>query len=366
LANRMRTLAVACLLASLTLAEEGGAERLEAPVRFLVREQLPSGAWPDGPGGGADVAATGLASVALMSAGRVPRRQRPPDVALRKGLRSLIALDGRFGDSNLAHALATVALCEAWSRTREPAYRGPAEAAVRALLKRQHPERGFGSDAATGWGALALVSAHRADIEIPEGHFRGLRRWLVDAKREGPRATAVCAAVAMLGDRLDARYRRDIASLHARPPVGERSDPVAAYFATLAMAQRIEVEWKGWCAELEAQARSAQRRDGSFEEARDCGRIPSTAYGILCATMQSRCPAVVGLVFGAPEPEPERARRGAQRGADDQFEDSDEGDGTSEAPFTGPPTNAAIGLGGAGGGRREEPEPEPELPEIRP
>jgi len=199
-----------------TAAQYGGTPETEAAVErglaFLARIQFPDGHWslnrlPQSMPGddktfglgemNGDTAATAMSLLAFLGAGYTHQEPKYKDTVGR-GLRWLIANQLTSGqlfrsdtDSTLytqfyGHGLATIALCEAYGMTRDPALREPAEKAIAYILKSQSPE--FGGwryvprketdTSVTGWQLMALKSAQMAGLSVPGDAFQGVARWL--------------------------------------------------------------------------------------------------------------------------------------------------------------------------------------------
>ena len=203
--------------------EFGGSSETERAVElgleFLARIQFADGHWslhrlpdhvPDpqktfhtGTMHG-DTAATGLALLAFLGAGYTHQGSRYRDTVTR-ALRWLVENqleDGRFfrdqTDSNLytrfyGHGLATIAVCEAYGMTRDPALRQPAERAIAFIVQSQNPELGGWryesrketDTSVTGWQLMALKSAQMAGLQVPAATLEGVSRWLDRAQVEG-------------------------------------------------------------------------------------------------------------------------------------------------------------------------------------
>jgi len=184
-------------------------------LAFLARYQDDDGKWDcdeftkhdprgekTGGAGGAlyDVGVTSLALLAFLGDGHTDRgseRDNPYALNVRRGLRYLMNQQddkGCFGSRASQHfmyntALATAAMCEAYSMTRNPRYKEPAARAVRYLLDAQNPflgwryePRGGENDTSvTGWCVYALERARRAGLidgkEWKES-MSGARAWV--------------------------------------------------------------------------------------------------------------------------------------------------------------------------------------------
>jgi hypothetical protein len=83
------------------------------------------------------------------------------------------------------HALATLAVCEAYAVTRDPKLQKPAQDAVNFIRNAQNPGLGWKYEprdgkcdtSVTGWVVLALKAAHAAKLEVPKELFDGAIAW---------------------------------------------------------------------------------------------------------------------------------------------------------------------------------------------
>jgi len=175
---------------------------VKAGLAWLARQQTKDGRWElhqGYPDAGlsvirTDTGATALALLAFLGAGHTPQ---DGDHAqnVQNGLRWLVDIqDPATGDLHdqrqeegrqaafYAHAMATIALCEALALTRDEALREPAQKAVGYLLQAQHPDTGgwkyrplsrmmVGDLSVTGWALMALHTARMAGIDVPDHDF---------------------------------------------------------------------------------------------------------------------------------------------------------------------------------------------------
>ncbi len=194
----------------------GGTEASEAAVErglaWLVAHQGSDGNWSledlhcqghkcDGQGSAkTDAAANGLALMALLGAGH--STEKGAHVAsVRRGINWLVAhqkADGCLsepgGTQMYSHGLASIALCEAFGLTADPALRGPCEKAVKFIVEAQDPQtggwryspRGGGDTSVFGWQVMALKSAEMAGLPVPAETYRLAAHWL-DSVAAGPR-----------------------------------------------------------------------------------------------------------------------------------------------------------------------------------
>jgi len=199
-----------------TAAQYGGTPETEAAVErglaFLAKIQFADGHWSLNrlpqplPGDEktfglaemhGDTAATAMSLLAFLGAGYTHQEPKYKDTVGR-GLRWIIRNQLNNGqlfrsetDPTLytqfyGHGLATIALCEAYGMTKDPALREPAEKAIGYILRSQSPE--FGGwryvprketdTSVTGWQLMALKSAQMAGLSVPGDAFQGVARWL--------------------------------------------------------------------------------------------------------------------------------------------------------------------------------------------
>lgn len=182
---------------------EGGTVRSERSVErgldWIARHQRPDGSWsfdtsglckgrpcPPTPATADDTAATGLAILPLLGAGHSPLEPGRYQRTLEMGLAWLMshqAEDGNLyiggnGENHAfyAHAIGTMALCEALGVTKDDRYREPARRAVAYSVSVQNTADGgwryfpgqAGDTSVLGWMLLSLRSAHLAGLDVPD------------------------------------------------------------------------------------------------------------------------------------------------------------------------------------------------------
>ncbi len=160
----------------------GGSQAGEATVmralRWLKSKQLTNGSWP-----GQSTAMTGMALLAFLAHGETPS----PDCAefgptVEKGIRFLVDEQDDNGlfrskdGNNYAHPIATYALCEAYTLTKNPILKTAAEKALSVIVRGQHPNGGWDYNmkqtprddtSYMGWCAQAVKAGHMAaDLEV--------------------------------------------------------------------------------------------------------------------------------------------------------------------------------------------------------
>jgi len=162
----------------------GGNTESEAAVArglaWLARKQLRDGSWEfDGSAKGEKVAATGMALLPFLAAGETHKSGKKYKRTVENGLNWLMARvgsGGSMGTNNMyAHAIATVALCEAAGMTRDPNVKAKATQAVMFIVHAQGrngswgytgPAPSEGDTSIVGWQIQALASAKLAEIKF--------------------------------------------------------------------------------------------------------------------------------------------------------------------------------------------------------
>jgi hypothetical protein len=156
-------------------------------------------------GSAVSVALTGYALLCYLGDGHDQLTPNQYRTTIRKGLDDLCAVqaaDGRQGERNDEHAVATGALCEAYAMIGDQALKAPAQRAVNLILARQVQggagDAGYGNrlgwdcleaDAArndasvTGWNVMALTSARDAGLAV--GQCRAQRCFGDRLERDG-------------------------------------------------------------------------------------------------------------------------------------------------------------------------------------
>jgi hypothetical protein len=193
-----------------------------AALRWLARHQTKDGSWRadrftaecqgnpcSGPGDSDyDPGVTSLAVLAFLGAGFTPMSKDElvdpafPDRPLRvgpvvkKGLQWLVAAQdpegcvGPRGPKYLYnHAIAALALSEAYGMTSAPVLQDHAQKAIDFLVAAQNPGRGWrygaqcgdNDSSVTGWAVMALKSAELSDLHFPKRVFDGALSWFQEA-----------------------------------------------------------------------------------------------------------------------------------------------------------------------------------------
>jgi hypothetical protein len=185
------------------LRDGGGTKESEAAValglQWIVRQQVRTpgeshGSFPlDGGrfkdrGQSNDIAGTAFGLLPLLGAGYTHKaaknsKENPFDKPIGWALMFLMRKQdkktGNFGGGMYAHALATIAICEAYGLSQDPVLRVPAQKAVWYLVKAQHSAGGWryspnepGDTSVVGWVVMALKSAQMANLDVPESTMK--------------------------------------------------------------------------------------------------------------------------------------------------------------------------------------------------
>ena len=178
-------------------------ESIERGLEFLAKHQREDGSWSledfgDNPRLRSDTAATALALLSFQGAG-YSHEQFKYQQTCRRAINWLI--DNQKGDGDLyrpmdqasdanawiySHAIASLALCEAYGMTQDESIRKGAQRSIDFLVASQDPSAGgwrysprIGSDTSvTGWARMALKSAELAGLKVPPKVYVGITKWL--------------------------------------------------------------------------------------------------------------------------------------------------------------------------------------------
>ncbi len=304
----------------------------------------------------ADTALTGLALLSFLGAGYTQTDGKYADT-VGKGLDFLLAAQKPDGDLRgmsravgmYCHAMATLALCEAYALTGEDRLRVPVERAVGYIVRsrardgmawRYAPGAPAGDTSILGWVVLALKSAKLVGISTAATTERGTLEWLhkVSSGSEGglasyqpsepvtPTMTAeawVCRQFLGVGGPGPASTEAALSLLENGPDRGTYN-LYYWYYGTLAMYQHGGDAWSSWNAQVRDQVVRRQRvkghsagswdPDDSMYGARG-GRIYCTALATLTLEVYYRFlrlydePKLPPTVAPAPERSPDPSLR---------------------------------------------------------
>lgn len=341
------------------IAGQGGNAKTEAAVesalRWLAAAQARDGRWDavahgggqeelvlgqnrGGAGRGADTGVTALALLAFLGAGHSHVQGEYQD-NVRRGLDFLLrsqATDGSiFGDATLyaqmyCHSMATFALAEAEAVTRDRRLEAAVTKAVNFSLAAQNTTTGgwryrpgdTGDTSQLGWQIMALASAERAGIKVPEQTWDRVERFLRTVRRgtngglasyrpDSPVSTSMTAEALYCRLILEQTNGLNLAESAATeattqllglPPTDERVNLYYWYYATLALHHRqnssdaAKAAWRTWNDGMTAALTKTQSTSGDNAGSWESntiwggygGRVYTTAMAAMCLEVYYR------------------------------------------------------------------------------
>ena len=323
-----------------TIEQRGGSDATERSINlaleWLARNQEPEGRWDTRKHGGDaeyDTASTGLALLCLYGWGASHTTDGRYRDNVRKGIAWLVAqqkpngyLAGPAGRM-YAHGIATIALCEGYGLSRDPALQAPAEKAIALIVSSQGakggwryaPAPGDSDTSVTGWQYMALHSARMAGLDVPEAVFEKARKWLDFAGGgkhgglygyTGPeRNNAAMIASGMFCRQLDLvpptnpRMIESAEALKMHPMNVRSPEFYGLYYATLALYQHQGPIWTEWNDKLKEALPLLQKKDGDAAGSWDPtgghtgagGRVLSTTLSTLSLEVYYRLLPMYGF-----------------------------------------------------------------------
>ena len=364
------------------VAGQGGDAQTEAAVgaalHWLATAQARDGRWDavphgggqeemvlgqnrGGAGRGADTGITALALLAFLGAGHSHVQGEYQD-NVRRGLDFLLrsqAADGSlFGDATLyaqmyCHSMATFALAEAQAVTQDRRLEAAVTKAVNFSLAAQNTTTGgwryrpgdTGDTSQLGWQIMALASAERAGIDVPDQTWDRVERFLRTVRRgtsgglasyrpDSPVSTSMTAEALYCRLVLDELTSTDIAETAANEgtsqilaslPGTERVNLYYWYYATLALHQRQHsteasaAAWHSWNDAMTAALTTTQTTEGTDAGSWNSntvwggygGRVYTTSMAAMCLEVYYRyAPTQKSRGdWTATRPEPRPAKR---------------------------------------------------------
>lgn len=310
-------------------------EAIERGLEFLAKYQRADGSWHLNDFGGqprmrSDTAATALSLLAFQGAG-YSHEQFKYQATCKRAIEWLRSVQRQNGDLYASmdeasdrnawlysHAIATLALCEAYGMTQDEAIRDNAQRAVNFLVYSQDPQAGgwrysprIGSDTSvTGWGMMALKSAELSGLIVPAETYAGINKWLNSSEasvrerylyrynwqantpqtQHGRIPTPVMTSVGLLM-RLYLGWRRtnpDMVRgtdwLLQRPPaLGTPQAPLRDtyywYYATQVLFHMGGERWRAWYSKLYPILIESQELDGEYAGSWNPGGEIPDAWG---------------------------------------------------------------------------------------
>ena len=165
---------------------------IDRALSYLEREQSPDGSWGKGRYW---VANTALCTMAFMVQGHVPGKGKFGET-MEKGVGYLVGQAGKRTDGYIVdsssgtfyqHALAVMALAEAWGQSKNPGVGPAVRAGTQVILSSQNKEGGWGYSpdpkqpgdlSITIMGIEALVSAKEAGVLVPDQSLERARAFI--------------------------------------------------------------------------------------------------------------------------------------------------------------------------------------------
>jgi hypothetical protein len=242
-----------------------------------------------------DTAATGFGLLPLLGDGHTHLAGEHQD-AVRRGVRWLVANQKPDGELNVraayptrmyAHAVATIALCEAYGMTKDAALREPAQRAIAFIVQSQHQQLGGwrydpkneSDTSVLGWQVMALKSGQMAALDVPSRTFELVGQYLgrVEGKgnefgqfryRPNEQFTPAMAAEGLLcvqylgAGRDDPRLTAGVKYLLSHLPQKGGDTSYYWYYGTQVLYHLQGEPWKQWNAALRDMLVATQLKDG--------------------------------------------------------------------------------------------------------
>jgi hypothetical protein len=334
-----------------------------AALNWFYRHRNSNGSWslsrftshctgnPCGSPGTADsdTAATALALLPFLGAGETHKGKGFYQDAVKQSIIFLSRRQAATGDLSAgtghqmyAHALGTLALCEAYGMTKDPKVGDVAQRAVIFIEAAQNRSTGGwryvpgdptgGDTSVLGWQIMALRSAQLAGLTVNTLTMENAKRWL-DSVSKGSQhglfsyqpykeATPTMTAIGMLSWQYLGMRQDDPAMVEGKhyllehlPDNGERNT-YYWYYGTQAMHNMISPSWDAWNRKMRKALVESQCREGCAAGSWDPtiptqdswseqgGRIVTTAFSTLSLEVYYRYLPLYNLHPSASDPPP--------------------------------------------------------------
>ena len=203
---------------------EGGTTASEKAVQdglaWLMRHQRKDGGWsldvrnecqlppgcPEDVHVESDTAATGLALLPFLGAGHIHTQPSRYQAQVQRGLDWLVShqqktgelfLGGQIHSQFYSHAIASMALCEAYGISKDARLQEPAQLAINFIAQSQNKYDGGwryspgmeGDTSVFGWQMFALRSARLSGLNVPKNVLKGCVHYLDEAGSDKNRTT---------------------------------------------------------------------------------------------------------------------------------------------------------------------------------
>ena len=268
------------------LRASGGTGRTEhAVVRglaWLAANQKDDGHW-------GDAKDDGLALLAFLGAGHTDRgslRENKYSTIVQNGLRALMTGQADSGDLRprdiRSHAIATLALCEAYWLTKDTRYKVPAQKALRFLNGQRTRQNGtWSADLRTNlWCVLALQGGRFGGFQVDPAALPALTRWAREGNgQNGSDWASLYLSRIWLGTDPRAKPMRALAK---RITTGEMTTADDWMHGTQALFQTGGGRWIAWNKVMKTSVIDSQHRNGSW------GSVADTARYTMCLEVYYR------------------------------------------------------------------------------
>jgi hypothetical protein len=327
-------------------------EAVERAVRWIVAHQRPNGSWSfnhiseacqhycTNPGSEpSTTGATGMALLPLLGAGYTHKQgefqdvvQHGLDYLKQRGMKISYGIDMRDGSSMYGHALATIALCEAYGMTGDKELKDAAQGGLDYIAYAQDLKSGGwrynpgepGDTTVTGWMLMALKSGQMARLNIQSPAIFAAEKFLDSVqnkdgsqygyltRKPGPGTSAVGLLCRMYTGwrRTNPGLVKGAAQLGAWGP--SKDNMYFDYYATQVLFHFAGPEWDGWNHKMRELLIVSQEREGHqagswyFDSPQSAagGRLYNTAMAAMILEVYYRFMPLYGeeAVEGKPEP----------------------------------------------------------------
>jgi hypothetical protein len=328
---------------------QGGNTASEAAVArglvWLQRQQKSNGNWVIDGNAKDDVAATGLALLPFLAAGETHKpapgaKESRYTRTVESGLKYLLGKQRANGDfsgkrDTYGHALATMALCEAYGMTGDPTLKRSAQLALDYVVKAQHQAGGWrydpntpGDTSVTGWCLQALKSGYLAGLSVPRESMSKVNTFLDSVQSrngtsygyttaEDPRPSLnavglLCRQYLGWGPK-NPQLIAGVEQLKRSPPSKGQSDIYYYYYATQVVQLYGGPDWtEFWNPRMrdlliDTQDKGQGPTGGSFPPERNTftgrggGRLATTCLSLLTLEVYYRYSALFKAEAKAPE-----------------------------------------------------------------